>query len=192
MTKLVFATNNTHKLEEVKAMLGEEFDLLSLADIGCTAEIPETGDTFEHNAKQKSDYIVAHFQMDCFADDSGLEIDALDGEPGVYSAHYSGTRDMAQNIALVLSNLGENEYRSARFRTVISLSVAGQQHFFDGAVEGSIITEERGVAGFGYDPIFIPQGYEQTFAEMSAEQKNKISHRAVAIEKLVKFLRSQQ
>lgn len=192
MTKLVFATNNAHKLEEVKAMLGEEFDLLSLADIGCTAEIPETGDTFEHNAKQKSDYIVAHFQMDCFADDSGLEIDALDGEPGVYSAHYSGTRDMAQNIALVLSNLGENEYRSARFRTVISLSVAGQQHFFDGAVEGSIITEERGVAGFGYDPIFIPQGYEQTFAEMSAEQKNKISHRAVAIEKLVKFLRSQQ
>lgn len=191
MTKLVFTTNNAHKLEEVKAMLGEEFDLLSLADIGCTADIPETGDTFEHNAQQKSDYVVNHFQMDCFADDSGLEIDALDGEPGVYSAHYSGTRDMVQNIALVLENLGENQFRTARFRTVISLSIAGQQHFFEGSVEGRIITEERGVAGFGYDPIFIPEGYEQTFAEMTAEQKNKISHRAVAVEKLVAFLRSQ-
>ncbi|MCL7988141.1 non-canonical purine NTP diphosphatase [Sphingobacterium sp. lm-10] len=192
MTKLVFATNNAHKLEEVKAMLGAEFDLLSLADIGCTADIPETGDTFEHNAKQKSDYILTHFQMDCFADDSGLEIDALDGEPGVYSAHYSGTRDMEQNIALVLENLGDNLYRTARFRTVISLSINGQQHFFEGSVEGNIISDERGGAGFGYDPIFIPKGYEETFAQMSAEQKNKISHRAVAVKKLVAFLRSQQ
>ena len=192
MTKLVFATNNAHKLEEVKAILGEEFDLLSLADIGCTAEIPETGDTFEHNAKQKSDYIVNHFSMDCFADDSGLEIDALDGEPGVSSAHYSGTRDMEQNIALVFENLGDNLYRSARFRTVISLAIGGEQHFFEGTVEGDIIMNERGTAGFGYDPIFIPKGYEQTFAEMSAEQKNQISHRAVAVQKLVEFLRSQR
>ncbi|PVH26130.1 non-canonical purine NTP diphosphatase [Sphingobacterium corticibacter] len=191
MIKLVFATNNAHKLEEVKAMLGAEFDLLSLADIGCTADIPETGDTFEHNAQQKSDYVVNHFQMDCFADDSGLEIDALDGEPGVYSAHYSGTRDMDTNIALVLQKLGDNPDRTARFRTVISLSIGGEQHFFDGSVEGHIIANERGGAGFGYDPIFIPQGYEQTFAEMTAEQKNKISHRAVAVEKLVAFLRGQ-
>ncbi|MFD2743734.1 MULTISPECIES: non-canonical purine NTP diphosphatase [Sphingobacterium] len=190
MTKMVFATNNAHKLEEVKAMLGDEFALLSLADIGCTADIPETGATFEHNAKQKSDYIVEHFQMDCFADDSGLEIDALQGEPGVYSAHYSGSRDMEQNIALVLQKLGANTNRTARFRTVISLSIAGQQHFFDGAVEGDIISDGRGTAGFGYDPIFIPKGYEQTFAEMPAEQKNKISHRAIAVEKLVAFLRS--
>lgn len=190
MTKLVFATNNAHKLEEVKAMLGAEFDLLSLADIACTADIPETGNTFEQNAQQKSDYIVTHFNMDCFADDSGLEIEALDGEPGVDSAHYSGTRDMAQNIALVLEKLGENQYRAARFRTVISLSIGGEQYFFDGAVDGSIISNQRGVAGFGYDPIFIPKGYQETFAEMSAEQKNKISHRAVAVAKLATFLRS--
>jgi len=188
--ELIFATNNAHKLEEVQQMVGEQFTLKSLADIGCEDDIPETGVTFQENAKQKTDYLVAKYGVNCFGDDSGLEIDALNGEPGVYSARYSGSRDMEKNIHLVLGRLGDTEQRTARFKTVISLFINGEQHFFEGTVEGSIIKERIGTEGFGYDPIFIPQGYEHTFAEMSMEAKNKISHRAQAIAKLVAFLKS--
>lgn len=188
MKTLVFATNNQHKLDEVQAMVGSNFKLNSLKDIDCVADIPETGTTFEENASQKSRYIFNHFQVDCFSDDSGLEVDALDGEPGVYSAHYSGSRDTEANMQMVLDKLGNNENRTARFRCVISLILNGQEYFFEGSAEGRIATERSGKAGFGYDPIFIPDGYERTFSEMSAEEKNKISHRGKAMAKLVAFL----
>ncbi|WP_099371508.1 non-canonical purine NTP diphosphatase [Sphingobacterium sp. 1.A.5] len=186
--ELVFATNNAHKLEEVQQMVGDKFILKSLNDIGCTDDIPETGVTFEENAKQKTDYLVSKYNVNCFGDDSGLEIKALDGEPGVYSARYSGSRDMEKNIDLVLEKLEGKADRSARFKTIISLFVNGEQHFFEGTVEGHIINERTGTEGFGYDPIFIPNGYEKTFAEMSLEEKNKISHRSQAVAKLVDFL----
>lgn len=186
--ELVFATNNAHKLEEVQQMVGDKFILKSLNDIGCTDDIPETGVTFEENAKQKTDYLVSKYNVNCFGDDSGLEIKALDGEPGVYSARYSGSRDMEKNIDLVLEKLQGKADRSARFKTIISLFVNGEQHFFEGTVEGRIINERTGTEGFGYDPIFIPNGYEKTFAEMSLEEKNKISHRSQAVAKLVDFL----
>lgn len=189
MLELVFATNNTHKLEEVQAMVGSKFLLRSLSDIGCVDDIPETGITFQENAQQKTDYLVQRFNVSCFGDDSGLEIDALDGEPGVYSARYSGTRDMEQNIDLVLERLDGTQSRTARFRTVISLFLAGKQYFFEGAIEGRIIEERRGDGGFGYDPIFIPEGYSRTFAEMSAAEKNLISHRSIAVSKMVEFLK---
>jgi len=188
--ELVFATNNAHKLEEVQQMIGDRFKLLSLADIGCHEDIPETGVTFEENAQQKTDYLKERFNVDCFADDSGLEVDALQGEPGVYSARYAGTRDMEKNIDLVLEKLGDNGNRTARFKTVISLNMNNEQHFFEGSIEGKIITERIGTKGFGYDPIFIPNGYDVTFAEMSLEEKNRISHRSVAVQKLCKFLLS--
>lgn len=191
MKALVFATNNQHKLDEVQAMVGDNFKLKSLKDIGCVADIPETGLTFKENASQKSRYIFEHFQMDCFSDDSGLEVDALNGEPGVYSAHYSGTRDTEANMQLVLDKLGNNENRKARFRCVISLILDGNEHFFEGSVEGSITSERSGKAGFGYDPIFRPEGYNETFSEMSGDEKNKLSHRGKAIAKLVAFLSQQ-
>lgn len=187
--ELVFATNNAHKLEEVQAIVGDRFIIKSLTDIGCADDIPETGATFEENAKQKTDYLVNKYGMDCFGDDSGLEVDALDKEPGVYSARYSGSRDMEKNMDLVLLKLGNDTPRTARFRTVISLFLNNQQHFFEGAIEGHIIQERRGEEGFGYDPIFIPDGYDKTFAEMTAAEKNKISHRAIAVEKLAVFLK---
>ncbi len=186
--ELVFATNNAHKLEEVQQMVGDKFILKSLNDIGCKDDIPETGVTFEENAKQKTDYLVSKYNVNCFGDDSGLEINALDGEPGVYSARYSGSRDMEKNIDLVLEKLEGKADRSARLKTIISLFVNGEQHFFEGTVEGHIINERTGTEGFGYDPIFIPNGYEKTFAEMSLEEKNKISHRSQAVAKLVDFL----
>ncbi|GAA4143582.1 non-canonical purine NTP diphosphatase [Sphingobacterium kyonggiense] len=186
--ELIFATNNAHKLEEVQAMVGNKFTLKSLNDIGCTDDIPETGDTFEENAKQKTDYLIKHFQVNCFADDSGLEIEALNGEPGVYSARYSGSRDMEQNIDLVLEKLKDNTNRKAQFKTVISLFLNDHQHFFEGTVEGTIINERIGTKGFGYDPIFIPTGFDKTFAEMTPEEKNTISHRSIAVSKLVEFL----
>lgn len=189
--ELIFATNNAHKLEEVQAMVGDKFILKSLADIGCTDDIPETGITFQENAQQKTDYLRSRYQVDCFGDDSGLEVDALNGEPGVYSARYSGSRDMEQNIDLVLSKLRDSSNRTARFKTVISLFLQGEQHFFEGSVEGRIIDQRIGTEGFGYDPIFIPNGYIQTFAEMSLAEKNKISHRAKAIAKLVAFLKEK-
>ncbi len=190
MLELVFATNNTHKLEEVQAMINDNFILRSLADIGCTDDIPETGDTFAENAKQKTDYLVNKYGLYCFGDDSGLEIDALKGAPGVYSARYAGTRDMDKNIDLVLHNLQGVTNRSARFKTVISLYLNEQQHFFEGSIEGVITNKICGTAGFGYDPIFIPNGYNQTFAEMPAKQKNSISHRSIAVRKLALFLRN--
>lgn len=189
MIELIFATNNAHKLEEVQAMVGDKFILKSLADIGCQDDIPETGVTFQENAQQKTDYLVKKYQVNCFGDDSGLEIDALGGEPGVYSARYSGSRDMDQNIKLVLSNLENRAERNARFRTVISLFLDGKQYFFEGAIEGVIIDTCRGEGGFGYDPIFIPNGYSRTFAEMSAAEKNLISHRAIAVSKMAEFLK---
>ncbi|MBD1433889.1 non-canonical purine NTP diphosphatase [Sphingobacterium sp. DN00404] len=187
--ELVFATNNAHKLEEVQAIIGDKFSIKSLTDIGCSDDIPETGVTFEENAKQKTDYLFHKYRLDCFGDDSGLEIDALNGEPGIYSARYSGSRDMEKNIDLVFSKLGDSQNRIARFRTVISLFLNEQQYFFEGSIEGSIIDERRGSGGFGYDPIFIPEGYNKTFAEMTSEEKNEISHRAIAVGKLAAFLK---
>lgn len=191
MIKLVFATNNAHKLEEVQAIIGDRFSLRSLADIGCAEDIPETGTTFQENAQQKTDYLVQNYGVNCFGDDSGLEIDALGGEPGVYSARYSGSRDMETNIDLVLERLADvgSDFRQARFKTVISLCLNGEQHFFEGHIEGRIIDERRGANGFGYDPVFIPNGYDKTFAEMSAEEKNAISHRAIAVQKLAEYLK---
>ncbi|WP_140937448.1 non-canonical purine NTP diphosphatase [Sphingobacterium lumbrici] len=188
MLELVFATNNAHKLEEVQQVVGSRFQIRSLADINCHDDIPETGDTFEENAKQKTDYLVNKYGLYSFGDDSGLEIEALDNAPGVYSARYSGSRDMEKNIDLVLESLADNPNRKARFRTVISLFLNEQQHFFDGTIEGQIIQERRGEGGFGYDPIFMPDGYDKTFAEMSAAEKNQISHRAIAVRKLADFL----
>ncbi|MBL1407840.1 non-canonical purine NTP diphosphatase [Sphingobacterium faecale] len=189
MLQLVFATNNAHKLEEVQAIIGNKFNLKSLTDIGCHDDIPETGVTFQENAQQKTDYLVKRFDVNCFGDDSGLEIDALGGEPGVYSARYSGSRDMEQNIDLVLERLNGQASRKARFKTVISLFLEGRQYFFEGAIEGRIIEERRGDGGFGYDPIFIPDGYSRTFAEMSAAEKNRISHRSIAVTKMADFLK---
>jgi XTP/dITP diphosphohydrolase len=189
MQQLVFATNNAHKLEEVTAKLGGKIKLLSLNDVGCTDDIAETGTTFRDNAAIKSNYIFNKYRLNCFGDDSGLEIDALNGEPGVYSARYAGEHgNHAANIQKVLANLKSATNRKARFRTVISLIWNGHQHFFDGTVEGTIRNELSGAAGFGYDPIFQPDGYNLTFAEMTLDEKNAISHRAKAVEKMVAFL----
>ncbi len=196
MKTLVFASNNAHKLEEIRAILGNKFDVKSLKDIGCNVDIPETGTTFRENALQKARYVKEHFGFDCFADDSGLQVEALGGEPGVYSARYAvkngrqvtaGNKDDA-NMDVLLEKLAEEENRKACFRTCIALIYEGETHFFDGVVEGHIITEKRGDGGFGYDPLFVPDGYEKTFAEMGNEVKNNISHRAKAVEKLAEFL----
>jgi XTP/dITP diphosphohydrolase len=188
LKSLVFSTNNQHKLQEVQALVGDKFQLKTLKEIGCVDDIPETGTTFNANASQKSQYIFDRFHLSCFSDDSGLEVDALDGEPGVYSAHYSGSRDSEENLQLVLQNMRGKENRSARFRCVISLILDGEEYFFEGCVEGRIALEKSGVEGFGYDPIFIPHGYDHTFSEMSAAEKNSISHRGIAIRKMVDFL----
>ncbi|WP_257657963.1 RdgB/HAM1 family non-canonical purine NTP pyrophosphatase [Parapedobacter lycopersici] len=188
MITLVFATNNAHKLEEVQAVVGDRFHILTLAEVGCNDDIPETGNTFEANAAQKSAYLQAHYEYDCFADDSGLEVDALGKEPGVFSARYSGSRDMEKNIDLLLQRLGENPDRHARFRTVISLRIGDREYFFEGSVEGDIGFERRGTGGFGYDPLFTPRGFSKTFAEMTAAEKNAISHRAIAVAGLADFL----
>lgn len=187
--KLCFATNNAHKLEEIQAILGDRFDLFSLKDINCTEELPETGHTLEANSLEKAQYLYDHYHIDCFADDSGLEVYALGGEPGVDSAHYAGPqRSHADNVNLLLKNLADKTDRSARFRTVITLIQNGEVSQFEGNIKGQIITELRGTEGFGYDPIFVPEGYETTFAEMSLAEKGKMSHRARAFEKLVAFL----
>ena len=196
MKTLVFASNNAHKLEEIRAILGNKFDVKSLKDIGCNVDIPETGTTFRENALQKARYVKEHFGFDCFADDSGLQVEALGGEPGVYSARYAvkngrqvtaGNKDDA-NMDVLIEKLAGDENRKACFRTCIALIYEGETHFFDGVVEGHIITEKRGDGGFGYDPLFVPDGYEKTFAEMGNEVKNNISHRAKAVEKLAEFL----
>jgi len=186
--ELVFASNNQHKVDEIQAIVGSKFLLKSLNDISCLEEIPETGNTFEANAGQKSRFIYDRFRLNCFGDDSGLEIAALNGQPGVDSAHYSGSRDFEKNMQLVLSNLGDKSDRRARFRTVISLIIDGKENLFEGAIEGRITKIMSGKKGFGYDPIFMPDGYDLTFAEMDAAEKNRISHRALAVKKMVEFL----
>ena len=205
--KIVFATNNEHKLSEIRSILGERFEVLSLKDIGCNVDIPETGKTLEENALQKAQYVYDHYHLSCFADDTGLEVEALDGAPGIYSARYalmeshdeSVSHDSEANMSRLLRELGNNNDRRARFRTVIALILKKdicpcgctsikEIHQFEGIVEGEIIRERRGGEGFGYDPIFQPSGYDKTFAELGMEIKNNISHRARAVKKLAEFL----
>ena len=191
MKELVFATNNQYKADEVSKLLEGQYKVLSLKDIGCDIDIPETGGTFAENAALKSSYIVEHYNLDCFGDDSGLQIDALNDEPGIFSARYSGVRDDKQNLELVLEKMSEVKDRRARFTTVISLSQDGQNHIFEGVIEGVITDKPTGDKGFGYDPIFQPDGYDITFAEMTTAEKNEISHRAIAMRKLIEFLKYQ-
>ena len=190
MKKLIFATNNAHKLSEVQAVLGDAFTLVTLRECGITEDIPETAATLEGNALQKARYIYEKTGADCFADDTGLEVDALNGAPGVHSARYATDgHDFAANNRLLLKNLEGVENRSAHFRTVIALILDGKEYLFEGRVEGRIATEESGCEGFGYDPLFVPSGEIITFAQMSAEAKNAISHRGRAVAELVKFLK---
>ncbi|MBQ9285108.1 MAG: non-canonical purine NTP diphosphatase [Bacteroidaceae bacterium] len=204
--KLVFATNNAHKLQEVRQILGSRFEVVGLADIGCTEDIPETAETLEGNALQKAFYVKEHYGLDCFADDTGLEVTALGGAPGVHTARYaelfanseegdasegftpSLSHDSNANMNLLLHNLEKKADRSARFRTVIALLYKGKEHLFEGICEGTILTERHGTEGFGYDPVFQPKGYDQCFAQMTADEKNAISHRGRATQKLIAFL----
>ena len=189
MMKLVFATNNQHKLQEIKQILGDSIELLSLNDINCDEEIPENQETIEGNAAEKSFYILNKFGLNCFADDTGLEIEALKGEPGVYSARYAGEEKSAEkNMDLVLQKLSEIKNRKARIKTVISLVIDGREIQFEGIVNGQILEEKRGKTGFGYDPIFQPDESDLSFAEMTMEEKGKISHRGRAVQKLVEYL----
>ncbi|MCU4163129.1 non-canonical purine NTP diphosphatase [Carboxylicivirga caseinilyticus] len=188
--ELVFATNNVNKLKEIQASIGSGIILKSLSDILCFDDIPETSDTLEGNARQKAEYIYSKYGVNCFADDTGLEIEALNGEPGVYSARFAGPqRNAEDNMEKVLELLSTETNRNARFRTVISLIIDGKEYQFDGIVEGIILNEKKGAEGFGYDPIFQPIEHNKSFAEMSLSEKNKISHRARAIQKLVEFLK---
>ncbi|MEB2776523.1 non-canonical purine NTP diphosphatase [Algoriphagus sp. D3-2-R+10] len=187
--KICFATNNPKKIEEVKAALGDSFEIVSLKDIGCSDELPETGDTLEHNAFQKARYVKEHFGVDCFADDTGLEVDALQGEPGVYSGRYAGEpRSDERNIDLLLKNLENSSLRSARFKTVIALLLGDDEFKFEGIAEGEILKNRTGKGGFGYDPVFVPKGYSKSFAELSMAEKNQISHRGKAVNDLIAFL----
>lgn len=189
--KLVFATNNLHKHEEVSNILKNKINILSLNDIGCNIDIPETANTLEGNALIKSQFIYNNYKMNCFADDTGLEVEILKGAPGVLSARYAGNdHDSEANMLKLLHNLEGKENRKAQFRTVISLIIDGNKYLFEGIVRGEITNEKKGNSGFGYDPIFIPEGYDKTFAELGHEIKNKMSHRALAINKLCKFLQS--
>ncbi len=191
--KLVFATNNAHKLEEISAILGDKVEILSLKDIHCQVDIPETADTLEGNSLLKAQYICEHYGMDCFADDTGLEVEALNGAPGVYSARYAGGEghDSEANMRRLLKELEEKENRKARFRTVIALILNSEVHQFEGTVEGHILREKRGSSGFGYDPVFVPEGYTESFAELGEDIKNQISHRARAVQKLAEFLKTE-
>ncbi|MBQ3186297.1 MAG: non-canonical purine NTP diphosphatase [Alistipes sp.] len=191
--KIIFATNNAHKLSEVQAVLGEGFELVTPRMCGVEEDIPETAETLEGNASQKAHYLYEKTGLDCFADDTGLEVEALDGAPGVHSARYATDgHDFAANNRLLLKNLEGKENRRARFRTVISLIEQGEEHLFEGIVEGHIIDHESGEEGFGYDPLFVPEGFDRTFAEMSAEEKNAVSHRGRAVRKLVTYLHAKQ
>lgn len=189
--RLVFATNNAHKLEEIRAILGNSIEILSLADIHCHADIPETADTLEGNARQKSRYVYEHYGLDCFADDTGLEVESLGGAPGVYSARYANGQghDSQTNMNKLLKEMEEKNDRKAQFRTIISLIEKGEERQFEGIVKGQITREKRGESGFGYDPIFQPDGYETTFAELGSDIKNRISHRARAVAALCDYLR---
>ena len=193
MNKLVFATNNAHKLAEVRSILEPQFKIISLEDLNCTDDIPETAQTLDGNALLKATWIHTKFGIDCFADDTGLEVDALGGEPGVYSARYAGEENNSyNNMSKVLTLLGDDTNRKARFRTVIALIQDNKNHFFEGRIEGDIALIPRGESGFGYDPIFVPEGYLLSFAQLSAEEKNQISHRALALHKLMDFLLHKQ
>ena len=189
--RLVFATNNAHKLEEIRAILGNSIEILSLADIHCHADIPETADTLEGNARQKSRYVYEHYGLDCFADDTGLEVESLGGAPGVYSARYANGQghDSQANMNKLLKEMEEKNDRKAQFRTIISLIEKGEERQFEGIVKGQITREKRGESGFGYDPIFQPDGYETTFAELGSDIKNRMSHRARAVAALCEYLR---
>lgn len=200
--KIVFATNNSHKLEEIREILGERFEVLSLSDIGCNVDIPETGTTLEENAKIKAEYVYSHYGMSVFADDTGLEVEALDGRPGVYSARYAGGEghDSEANMKKLLGELAGKENRRARFRTAIACILSEQAEttgcnaaptIFEGIVKGEITKEKRGESGFGYDPVFRPEGYDKTFAELGNDIKNHISHRARAVEKLAAYLKQK-
>lgn len=189
MREIVFATNNAHKLREIREIVGDRLRVLSLGDIGCNEDIPETAGTIEGNAEIKARYVKEHYGYDCFADDTGLEVDALGGEPGVYSARYAGTaHDSEANMRLLLHNMEGVENRSARFRTVIALVIADDMKMFEGIVEGRIATTPAGSDGFGYDPVFYPEDSSKTFAEMPAADKNAISHRGRATKKLIEYL----
>lgn len=194
MRTLIMATNNEHKLREVRQILGEQFIVKGLSDIGCHEDIPETGDTFESNAREKARYVHEHYGVDCFADDSGLEVDALGGQPGIYTARfaaingYGDGHDSSANIRLLLERLKGETNRRARFRTVICLIEGERERLFEGIVEGDIVTEPRGTNGFGYDPVFAPEETGLTFSEMGPEEKNRISHRARAVQALVRGL----
>lgn len=191
MRKLVFATNNAHKLEEVRAVLDNKIEIISLNELGCYDDIPETADTLEGNALIKAEYVFNKFEMACIADDTGLEVEALNGEPGVYSARYGGEPHNAQkNMQKLLTNLKGIENRKARFRTVIVLKDAERELYFEGTIHGHISETPSGAAGFGYDPVFVPDGYNKSFAELGPELKNKISHRALAVEELIRFLKT--
>ena len=185
---IVFATNNSNKIKEVQALLPSHIKLVSLEEIGCVEDIPETQDTIEGNAIQKADYIKTHYGLDCFADDTGLEVMALDGAPGVYSARYAGPqRNADDNMNLLLSELASKDNRSARFKTVIAMHFQGEFITFEGICEGEITKSKTGTKGFGYDPIFQPKSFEKTFAEISLDEKNRIGHRGKAVSKLVKY-----
>ena len=189
INELIFATNNKHKLTEIQSIIGGNYNIKSLKEIGCIDDIPETAPTLEGNALLKAQFVFNTYGKNCFADDTGLEIEALDGRPGVYSARYATDgHDFEANIDKVLSELQDLSNRKARFRTLIALILDGKVHYFEGVVNGKIITERRGREGFGYDPIFEPDGYHQTFAEMPFSTKNKISHRAMAVSRLIGFL----
>ena len=188
-TKLVFATNNLNKIKEVQSMLPDSIQIMSLESIGCLEHIPETANTIEGNAIQKANYVTEKYGYDCFADDTGLEVEALHGEPGVDSAHYSGPqRNAAENMDKLLKNLDNQSNRNAQFKTVIALNLNGKQHLFTGIAEGKITLEKMGNQGFGYDPIFQPNGFTETFAELTLEQKGQISHRGKATKQLIDFL----
>lgn len=189
--KLVFATNNAHKLEEIIDILGDKLELLSLKDINCTVDIPETGTTLEENAIIKAKYIYDNYHINCFGDDTGLEVETLDGEPGVFSARYAGGEghDSEANMNKLLIKMKGQENRNAQFRTAICLILDGKEYLFEGIVKGRITENKCGSEGFGYDPIFIPDGYDKTFAELGSDIKNKISHRALAVKKLCEFLK---
>ena len=190
--KLVFATNNRHKLDEVRAIVGNRVEVLSLNDIDCHDDIPETADTLQGNALIKARYIYDKYGLDCFADDTGLEVEALGGEPGGYSARYAGEECCSEaNMKKLLHNLTGKNNRNAQFRTVIALIIDGEEKLFNGIVKGSITEEKMGESGFGYDPIFIPEGYSESFAQMSSEQKNSISHRYRATEQLSNYLKEK-
>lgn len=190
--KILFATHNQHKANELKALLPTNLELITLNDINLKEEIPETADTIEGNAILKVNYIVNHFELNCFADDTGLEVDALNGAPGVHSARYAGeSRNDEDNIQLLLEKLGSNANRTARFKTIIAMHLKGRLHLFEGIAEGKITHEKKGEMGFGYDPIFIPEGSTKTFAEMDMMEKNSMSHRGKAFKKLIEFLNQE-